>query len=176
MSRVTLGGVVETGQGPRLLSSHPDPSVLFPHTPPPHAEQPCSWGWGAGRGGPSRAGRFVSWCFRDKGTGQTVLSKQLLQGSGLWVSPSPDHTGQGLELFSGVAAFYPQEGRNERPGALRFGDWGGSSGGLQTTCPGGQPLLGLSRVAGGIILLQGWNSDSGSAGWPLLVTAQRDAA
>lgn len=111
-----------------------------------------------------------------KGTGQTVLSKQLLQGSGLWVSPSPDHTGQGLELFSGVAASYPQEGRNEWPGALGFGDWGGSSGDLQTTCPGGQPLLGLSRVGGGIILLQGWNSDGGSAGWPLLVTPQRDGA
>lgn len=39
-----------------LLTQIPVFSLVFPpttHTHPPHAEQPCSWGWGAGRGGPS---------------------------------------------------------------------------------------------------------------------------
>lgn len=47
--------------------------------------------------------------FQRKGTGWTVLSKQL-QGKGLWVSPSPVYPGQGFELFSGAAASYPRGG------------------------------------------------------------------
>lgn len=108
--------------------------------------------------------------FQEKGTGQTVLSQRLLQGRGPWVSPSPDHTGQFFELFSGVAASCPQECRVEGPGALGLEDWGGRSGGLQTTCSGGQPHLRLSRVGGGITLLQGPGSDDGGASWPRLVT------
>lgn len=108
--------------------------------------------------------------FQEKGTGQTVLSQGLLQGRGPWVSPSPDHTGQFFELFSGVAASCPQECRVEGPGALGLEDWGGRSGGLQTTCSGGQPHLRLSRVGGGITLLQGPGSDDGGASWPRLVT------
>lgn len=99
-----------------------------------------------------------------------MLSQGLLQGRGPWVSPSPDHTGQFFELFSGVAASCPQECRVEGPGALGLEDWGGRSGGLQTTCSGGQPHLRLSRVGGGITLLQGPGSDDGGASWPRLVT------
>lgn len=64
MSRVTLGGVVETGQGPWLLSSHPDPSVLSSLPPATHTHPPA----------PRRAALFLGLGSRER---RTQLSREI---------------------------------------------------------------------------------------------------
>lgn len=119
MSRVTLGGVVETGQGPWLLSSHPDPSVLS-SLPPTHTRptqsSPVPGVGEQGEEDPAEQGDLlagVSWvkeqgrlCFLSsffRGVASGSLPARTTQGrawtcSQEWLPPTPRRVGMsGLE-------------------------------------------------------------------------------
>lgn len=56
-------------------------SLPSSHTCPPHAEQPCSQGWGAGR--------FVSWCFRKKEQARLCFLRDFFRGGAPGSPPAP---------------------------------------------------------------------------------------